>query len=71
MRLYLQILLKQFYQLWTKYSNVRAYGGHFHSNYYIPLPGLHGLMAISQCKIHLVQLQKCYRVFQSQDCLKV
>jgi len=31
-RPHLLILPKQFYQLWTKYSDTRAYGGHSHSN---------------------------------------
>lgn len=32
-RSYLLILPKQFHHLGTKYSNVGAYDGHFHSNY--------------------------------------
>lgn len=55
---------------WEPHSNIWVCGVHSHLNYHVPLPGLHGFMAISYCKMYSVQFPKSSYLLQSQYYLK-
>jgi hypothetical protein len=57
---------KQFYQMETKYSNIRAYGFHSHSNHHISLPDL---CSLSYHKAKFTS--KVLTIIQSKHRLKV